>query len=65
MTVSRERFSVWVAVPVHLGEDRGHVLGGEAMAAQVHLPVACREPGCRSVWYDLPHEPGGDGPGAT
>jgi hypothetical protein len=23
-----------------------------------HLTVACREPGCRSVWYDPPHEPG-------
>ena len=26
-----------------------------------HLKVACREPGCRSVWYDPPHEPGGAG----
>ena len=23
-----------------------------------HFTVACREPGCRSVWYDPPHEPG-------
>jgi hypothetical protein len=23
-----------------------------------HFVVACREPGCRSVWYDPPHEPG-------
>ena len=22
-----------------------------------HFTVACREPGCRSVWYDPPHEP--------
>jgi len=22
-----------------------------------HFVVACREPGCRSVWYDPPHEP--------
>ena len=28
----------------------GHVCG--------HLTVACRVPGCRSVWYDPPHEPG-------
>jgi len=24
-----------------------------------HFIVACRERGCRSVWYDPPHEPGG------
>jgi len=23
-----------------------------------HLTVACRVPGCGSVWYDPPHEPG-------
>jgi hypothetical protein len=23
-----------------------------------HFTVACREPGCRSVWYDPPHESG-------
>jgi len=28
-------------------------------AAWGHLTVACRVPGCESVWYDPPHEPGG------
>jgi len=23
-----------------------------------HLTVACRVPGCRSVWHSPPHEPG-------
>jgi len=22
-----------------------------------HFTVVCRVPGCRSVWYDPPHEP--------
>jgi len=26
-----------------------------------HLTVSCREPGCRSVWYDPPHERGHSG----
>jgi hypothetical protein len=23
-----------------------------------HFTIRCREPGCRSVWHDPPHEPG-------
>jgi hypothetical protein len=30
----------------------------EDQAIWGHFTVACRAPGCRSVWYDPPHEPG-------
>lgn len=41
---------------VHAGENLGNALSGDTVEVQVHLAVACREPGCRPVWYDPPDE---------
>jgi hypothetical protein len=30
----------------------------EDQAIWGHFVVSCRELGCRSVWYDPPHDPG-------
>jgi len=38
------------AAPVHISEDRRHVLGADSVEVQVQQTVACSVSGCRSVW---------------
>jgi hypothetical protein len=52
----------WASGRVLVSWERCHCAPARAAhpdrAASGHLTVACRAPGCRSVWYRPRHEPG-------
>jgi len=54
----------WGPGRVLVSWQRCHCAGAQTLhpdrAIWGHFTVACREPGCQSVWYDPPHEQGSE-----